>query len=143
MKSQNYPVLNVPLTTGRSYWTLVFNMAQRTNIPCIRLVPALFISISMVLMIFILPDTKFTFPKIPFVFRYESSVVDNWKVILDTCVQHGSEQQCLVEMDRITRKNFDLDKEMKETTLQPRKSLVTFETQIDIILVVLDNLSVD
>jgi hypothetical protein len=27
--------------------------------------------------------------------------------------------------------------------LQPRKSLVTFETQIDIILVVLDNLSVD
>jgi hypothetical protein len=39
--------------------------------------------------------------------------VDNWKVILDTCVQHGSEQQCLVEMDRITRKNYDLDKEMK------------------------------
>ena len=53
--------------------------------------------------------------------------VDNWKVILDTCVQHGSEQQCLVEMDRITRKNFDLDKEMKEAILQPRKSLVTFE----------------
>ena len=36
--------------------------------------------------------------------------VDNWKVILDTCVQHGSEQQCLVEMDRITRKNFNLNK---------------------------------
>jgi hypothetical protein len=54
--------------------------------------------------------------------------VDNWKVILDTCVQHGSEQQCLVEMDRITRKNYDLDKEMKEAILQPRKSLVTFET---------------
>jgi hypothetical protein len=53
--------------------------------------------------------------------------VDNWKVILDTCVQHGSEQQCLIEMDRITRKNFDLNKEMKETILQPRKSLVTFE----------------
>jgi len=53
--------------------------------------------------------------------------VDNWNVILDTCVQHGSEQQCLVEMDRITRKNFDLNKEMKETILQPRKSLVTFE----------------
>ena len=54
--------------------------------------------------------------------------VDNWNVILDTCVQHGSEQQCLVEMDRITRKNFDLNKEMKETILQPRNSLVTFET---------------
>ena len=54
--------------------------------------------------------------------------VDNWKVILDTCVQHGSEQQCLVEMDRITRKNFDLDKEMKEAILQPRNPLVTFET---------------
>ena len=53
--------------------------------------------------------------------------VDNWNVILDTCVQHGSEQQCLVEMDRITRKNFDLSKEMKEAILQPRKSLVTFE----------------
>ena len=54
--------------------------------------------------------------------------VDNWKVILDTCVQHGSEQQCLVEMDRITRKNYDLDKEMKEAILQPRNPLVTFET---------------
>ena len=54
--------------------------------------------------------------------------VDNWNVILDTCVQHGSEQQCLVEMDRITRKNFDLNKEMKETILQPRNPLVTFET---------------
>ena len=53
--------------------------------------------------------------------------VDNWKVILDTCVQHGSEQQCLVEMDRITRKNFDLNKEMKEAILQPKRSLVTFE----------------
>ena len=53
--------------------------------------------------------------------------VDNWKVILDTCVQHGSEQQCLVEIDRITRKNFDLNKEMKEAILQPRNSLVTFE----------------
>ena len=53
--------------------------------------------------------------------------VDNWKVILDTCVQHGSEQQCLVEMDRISRKNFDLNKETKEAILQPRKSLVTFE----------------
>jgi hypothetical protein len=53
--------------------------------------------------------------------------VDNWKVILDTCVQHGSEQQCLVEMDRINRKNFDLNKEMKEAILQPRESLVTFE----------------
>ena len=40
--------------------------------------------------------------------------VDNWKVILDTCVQHGSEQQCLAEMDRITRKNCDLNKEMKK-----------------------------
>jgi hypothetical protein len=54
--------------------------------------------------------------------------VDNWNVILDTCVQHGSEQQCLVEIDRITRNNFDLNKEMKEAILQPRKSLVTFET---------------
>ena len=54
--------------------------------------------------------------------------VDNWKVILDTCVQHGSEHQCLVEMDRITRKNFDLNQEMKETILQPRNPLVTFET---------------
>jgi hypothetical protein len=54
--------------------------------------------------------------------------VDNWKGILDTCVQHGSEQQCLVEIDRITRKNFDLNKEMKETILQPRDPLVTFET---------------
>jgi hypothetical protein len=53
--------------------------------------------------------------------------VDNWKVILDTCVQHGSEQQCLVEMDRITRKNSDLNKEMKEAILQPKRSLVTFE----------------
>ena len=53
--------------------------------------------------------------------------VDNWNVILDTCVQHGSEQQCLVEMDRITRKNFDLNKEMKEAILQPRNLLVTFE----------------
>jgi hypothetical protein len=53
--------------------------------------------------------------------------VDNWKVILDTCVQHGSEQQCLVEMDRITRKNFDLNKKMKEEILQPRESLMTFE----------------
>jgi hypothetical protein len=53
--------------------------------------------------------------------------VDNWNVILNTCVQHGSEQQCLVEMDRITRKNFDLNKEMKEAILQPRNSLVTFE----------------
>ena len=53
--------------------------------------------------------------------------VDNWKVILDTCLQHGSEQQCLVEMDRITRKNFDLNKEMKETIFQPRNLLVTFE----------------
>ena len=52
---------------------------------------------------------------------------DNWKVILDTCVQHGSDQQCLAEMDRITRKNCDLNKEMKEAILQPRKSLVTFE----------------
>ena len=52
--------------------------------------------------------------------------VDNWKVILDTCVQHGSEQQCLVEMDRITRKNSDLN-EVKEAILKPRKSLVTFE----------------
>ena len=54
--------------------------------------------------------------------------VDNWKVILDTCLQHGSEQQCLVEIDRITRKNFDLNKEMKEAILQPRDPLVTFET---------------
>ena len=54
--------------------------------------------------------------------------VDNWNVILNTCVQHGSEQQCLVEMDRIIRKNFDLNKEMKETILQPRNPLVTFET---------------
>ena len=46
--------------------------------------------------------------------------VDNWNVILDTCVQHGSDQQCLVEMDRITRRNFDLNKEMKEAILQPR-----------------------
>jgi hypothetical protein len=53
--------------------------------------------------------------------------VDNWKVILDTCVQHGSEQQYLVEMDRINRRNFDLNKEMKEAILQPRESLVTFE----------------
>ena len=53
--------------------------------------------------------------------------VDNWKIILDTCVQHGSEQQCLVKMDRITRKNSDLNKEMKETILQPKRSLVTFE----------------
>ena len=53
--------------------------------------------------------------------------VNNWKVIMDTCVQHGSEQQCLVEMDRITRKNFDLNKEMKEAILQPKRSLVTFE----------------
>ena len=53
--------------------------------------------------------------------------VDNWNGILDTCVQHGSEQQCLVEMDRIIQKNFDLNKEMKEAILQPRKSLVTFE----------------
>jgi hypothetical protein len=53
--------------------------------------------------------------------------VDNWKVILDNCVQHGSEQQCLVEMDRINRKNFDLNKEMKEAILQPKRSLVTFE----------------
>jgi hypothetical protein len=53
--------------------------------------------------------------------------VDNWKVILDTCVQHGSDQQCLAEMGRITRKNCDLNKEMKEAILQPRKSLVTFE----------------
>jgi DNA-binding beta-propeller fold protein YncE len=30
-------------------------------------------------------------------------------------------------MDRITRKNFDLNKEMKEAILQPRNSLVTFE----------------
>jgi hypothetical protein len=52
--------------------------------------------------------------------------VDNWKVILDTCVQHGSEQQCLVEMDRITRKNSDLNK-IKEAILKPRKSLVTFK----------------
>jgi hypothetical protein len=59
-----------------------------------------------------------------FSFRF---TVDNWKVILDTCVQHGSEQQCLVEMDRITRKNFDLNKEMKEAILQPRNPLVTFE----------------
>jgi hypothetical protein len=54
--------------------------------------------------------------------------VDNWNVILNTCVQQGSEQQCLVEMDRIIRKNFDLNKEMKETILQPRNALVTFET---------------
>jgi hypothetical protein len=54
--------------------------------------------------------------------------VDNWRVILDTCLQHGSEQQCLVEIDRITRKNFDLNKEMKEAIVQPRNSLVTFET---------------
>jgi hypothetical protein len=54
--------------------------------------------------------------------------VENWKVILDNCVQHGSEQQCLVEIDRITRKNFDLNKEMKEAILQPRNPLVTFET---------------
>jgi hypothetical protein len=53
--------------------------------------------------------------------------VDNWIVILDTCVQHGSEQQCLVEMERITRKNFDLNKEMKEGILQPKESLVAFE----------------
>ena len=53
--------------------------------------------------------------------------VDNWKVILDTCVQHGSDQQCLVEMDRITRKNFDLNKEMKEAIFKRRKSLVTFQ----------------
>jgi hypothetical protein len=53
--------------------------------------------------------------------------VDNWNVILDTCVQHGSEQQCLVEMDRITRKNCDLNKEMKEAILKPRNALVTFE----------------
>jgi hypothetical protein len=53
--------------------------------------------------------------------------VDNWKVILDNCVQHGSEQQFLVEMDRITRKNFDLNKEMKEAILQPKRSLVTFQ----------------
>jgi hypothetical protein len=52
--------------------------------------------------------------------------VDNWNVILDTCVQHGSEQQCLVEMDRITRKNSDLN-EIKEAIFKPRKSLVTFE----------------
>jgi hypothetical protein len=58
--------------------------------------------------------------------------VDNWKVILDTCVQHGSEQQCLVEIDRITRKNFDLDKEMKEAILQPRNPLVTFEFQANV-----------
>jgi hypothetical protein len=45
-----------------------------TYIPVIRLVLVAFISISMVLRIFILPDTKSTFPKIPFVFRYESSV---------------------------------------------------------------------
>jgi hypothetical protein len=30
-------------------------------------------------------------------------------------------------MDRITRKNFDLNKEMKEGILQPKESLVTFE----------------
>ena len=54
--------------------------------------------------------------------------VENWKVILDTCVQHDSEQNCLVEIDRITRKNFDLNKEMKEAILQPRNPLVTFET---------------
>jgi tripartite motif-containing protein 56 len=53
--------------------------------------------------------------------------VDNWKAILDTCVQHGSDQQCLVEMDRITRKNFDLNKEIKEAIFKRRKSLVTFE----------------
>jgi hypothetical protein len=33
----------------------------------------------------------------------------------------------LVEMDRITRKNSDLNKEMKEVILQPKRSLVTFE----------------
>jgi hypothetical protein len=80
----------------------------------------------MVLRIFILPDTILTFPKIQVADKMKEKVtsskkntvitlsdevtelssikctVENWKVILDTCVQHGSEQNCLVEIDRIT-----------------------------------------
>jgi hypothetical protein len=61
--------------------------------------------------------------------------VDNWKVILDTCVQHGSEQQCLVEMERITRKNSDLNKEMKEAILQQFGTNIPFIRLVSVLFI--------
>jgi hypothetical protein len=50
------------------------------------------------------------------------------EIHIETYWFQRSLQNCLVEVDRITRKNFDLNKEMKEAILQPRNPLVTFET---------------
>ncbi|XP_071179234.1 E3 ubiquitin-protein ligase TRIM45-like [Mytilus edulis] len=40
--------------------------------------------------------------------------VDNWKRIMDTCIKHGSELQCLTEVNRLLIKKDELDKQRKD-----------------------------
>ncbi|VDI53599.1 Hypothetical predicted protein [Mytilus galloprovincialis] len=51
--------------------------------------------------------------------------IDNWKRIMDTCLTHGSELQCLTELNRLTAKKDEIENSIKETLSKLKtKSLI-------------------
>ncbi|CAC5402570.1 TRIM56 [Mytilus coruscus] len=56
------------------------------------------------------------------------STVDNWTTIFDTCLQHGSELQCLLEMNRINENKVTFGNTFTEGTSEMKNVSMLLET---------------
>ncbi|CAC5413860.1 unnamed protein product [Mytilus coruscus] len=53
--------------------------------------------------------------------------VDNWKRIMDASIKHGSELQCLTEVNRLVEKKEDLGNQIKTTMSTLKTNSLTFK----------------
>ncbi|CAG2254454.1 unnamed protein product [Mytilus edulis] len=60
------------------------------------------------------------------------STIDNWKTVLDISNKHGSDQQCLVELNKILAQKQQQKKKIKEAMESMRNIEVTFKLGSDI-----------
>lgn len=57
------------------------------------------------------------------------STIDNWTTIFYTCLQHGSELQCLLEMNRINENKVNCDDAFTEGTGEMKNVSMLLETK--------------
>lgn len=60
------------------------------------------------------------------------STIDNWKTVLDISNKHGSDQQCLVELNKILAQKTTTEEKIKEAMESMRNIEVTFKLSSDI-----------
>ncbi|CAC5394271.1 TRIM56 [Mytilus coruscus] len=60
------------------------------------------------------------------IFSSYRSAVKNWKAVLDSVLEHGSEQQCLMEIIKIEPKIFELEQEIDDSVKNIKSVSVVF-----------------